>query len=533
MSVILLDPRFPAMIPVEAVSHLRGDVSYTEEVPVRVRWVIADLGGHTVAESDVLVTTDITNDAVRERLNNHEEIIKAPSLVVEMEPNKQLESGSSATAEGDRVSPNAADGAGNTATMPSPEAVAGRVAGGAGGASGAASVTHSGAGFVDGEIVGTDEHTVAVAGLRRTTRTEVPASVMDEIEDAVALMARALRQGEWEQSMTHTSLMEFLRQETAELARVVEAVDEHSDEDAGTAAPQWLEQELCQELSDVLLQVLFHAEIANRRGAFDIGHVSGAFVAKMRSRAPYLFEQVERDVPRTEQDRLWEEGKRRERAAKLERLGEPYRAFLKDKDAPAQPNQGSAAGATAGNTAKPATGTATNSATTSAAGTVTKPATTPAAGTVTKPAAGSTAKPATTSAAGTVTKPATTPAAGTAPESTQADQAVASSQSGQANVSSKPSQFSAKPDQTAASSQSNSAEQAAPATVQSPPVSSALVEAENVIRRAREMGLPDSKIPTDIRFPMVGLELDEPGESDRRLLDAVRAFQQQLDDRGA
>ncbi|WP_426716418.1 MazG nucleotide pyrophosphohydrolase domain-containing protein [Corynebacterium auriscanis] len=521
MSVILLDPRFPAMIPVEAVSHLRGDVSYTEEVPVRVRWVIADLGGHTVAESDVLVTTDITNDAVRERLNNHEEIIKAPSLVVEMEPNKQLESGSSATAEGAPVSPNAADGAGNTATLPSPEAVAGRVAGGAGGASGAASVTHSGAGFVDGEIVGTDEHTVAVAGLRRTTRTEVPASVMDEIEDAVALMARALRQGEWEQSMTHTSLMEFLRQEAAELARVVEAIDEYSDEDDDTAAPQWLEQELCQELSDVLLQVLFHAEIANRRGAFDIGHVSGAFVAKMRSRAPYLFEQVERDVPRTEQDRLWEEGKRRERAAKLERLGEPYRAFLKDKDAPAQPSQGSAAGAAAGSTAK--------SATTSAAGTITKPAATPAAGTITKPAAGSTAKPATTPAAGTVTKPAT----GTAPESTQADQAVASSQSGQANVSSKPSQFSAKPDQAAASSQSNSAEQAAPATVPSPPVSSALVEAENVIRRAREMGLPDSKIPTDIRFPMVGLELDEPGESDRRLLDAVRAFQQQLDDRGA
>ncbi|WP_070433684.1 MazG nucleotide pyrophosphohydrolase domain-containing protein [Corynebacterium sp. HMSC28B08] len=481
MSVILLDPRFPAMIPVEAVSHLRGDVSYTEEVPVRVRWVIADLGGHTVAESDVLVTTDITNDAVRERLNNHEEIIKAPSLVVEMEPNKQLESGSSATADGAPVSPNAADGPSFT--------------------NDAASVTHSGAGFVDGEIVGTDEHTVAVAGLRRTTRTEVPASVMDEIEDAVALMARALRQGEWEQSMTHTSLMEFLRQEAAELARVVEAIDEYSDEDDDTAAPQWLEQELCQELSDVLLQVLFHAEIANRRGAFDIGHVSGAFVAKMRSRAPYLFEQVERDVPRTEQDRLWEEGKRRERAAKLERLGEPYRAFLKDKDAPAQPNQGSAAGAAAGNTAKPAT--------------------TSAAGTVTKPATGNTAKPVTTSAAGT------------APESTQADQAAASSQSRQANVSSKPSQFFAKPDQATASSQSNSAEQAAPATVQSPPVSTALVEAEIVIRRAREMGLPDSKIPTDIRFPMVGLELDEPGESDRRLLDAVRAFKQQLDDRGA
>ena len=452
MSVILLDPRFPAMIPVEAVSHLRGDVSYTEEVPVRVRWVIADLGGHTVAESDVLVTTDIANEAVRKRLDKNEDLIKAPSLVVEMEPNKQLEAGSSnaeSTQHADADSQSAAashatptteshNASATTrgATMPSPQAVAAGKSGSTSTATSTSStdaneVTHSGAGFVDGEIVGTDEHTVAVAGLRRTTRTEVPASVMDEMEDAVALMARALRQGEWEQAMTHRTLMEFLRQETAELGSVVEAVEEYSAKSKDNKAPQWLEQELCQELSDVLLQVLFHAEIANRRGAFDIGHVSGAFVAKMRSRAPYLFEQVERDVPRTEQDRLWAEGKRKERAAKLERLGEPYRNFLKDKDAPAQATQN-------------------------------------------------------------YQQPQSAPAS----------------------------------EQTQPAHSRQQAQQAAPQ------VASALVEAENVIRRARQMGLPDSKIPTDIRFPMVGLELDEPGEADRRLLDAVRAFHQQLDDTG-
>lgn len=67
MSVVLLDPRFPAMLPVEAVPLLGDDVCYTEEVPVRIRWVIADLGGHTVDDTEVIVTTDLANEAVMER----------------------------------------------------------------------------------------------------------------------------------------------------------------------------------------------------------------------------------------------------------------------------------------------------------------------------------------------------------------------------------------------------------------------------------------------------------------------------------
>ncbi|HIW95054.1 MAG TPA: hypothetical protein H9867_00985, partial [Candidatus Corynebacterium gallistercoris] len=329
MSVVLLDPRFPNMIPVDAVDLLRGDVCYTEEVPIRVRWVIADLGGHTVDESEILVTTDPENETVQFRLEQGETMITAPSLQVHLEPTRELESG---------------EARGGVAPEEKDEET----------------VTHSG-GVVDGEIVGTDDHTVAVAGLRRTTRTEVPASVMDEVEDAIAIMARALRQGEWEQAMTHTSLMDYLRAETEELGYIVAQLSELEDGGSGRfggdgTAPQWLEQELCAELSDVLLQVLFHAEIANRRGAFDIGHVAGAFVAKMRSRAPYLFEEVERQVPRTEQDRLWAAGKEREREEKAERLGEKYHEFVARKDAaPAASGTGSASPSTA---TAPATSTA-------------------------------------------------------------------------------------------------------------------------------------------------------------------------------
>ncbi|WP_034985823.1 MazG nucleotide pyrophosphohydrolase domain-containing protein [Corynebacterium jeikeium] len=416
MSVVLLDPRFPAMIPVEAVDLLRGDVCYTEEVPIRVRWVIADLGGHTVDESDIIVTTDLENEAVVTRIEAGEELITAPSLKVHMEPARELEAGSSSVSD-------ATDG------------------------ENAAEITHSGDGVVDGEIVGTDEHTAAVAGLRRTTRTEVPASVMDEIEDAVALMARALRQGEWEQSMTHTSLVKFLREETEELARTIELMESWKPEGEGEAAarPEWIEQDLCSELSDVFLQVLFHAEIANRRGAFDIGHVAGAFSAKLRARAPYLFEEIERQVPRQEQDRLWEEGKKEEEAQRIRSFGEDYLRYSEAKK--------------------------------------------------------------------------------------EAERKAAEKQ--------------AEPAQSAQPRQEPHAEQfpavQAPAETAGPAVpagsvgtavgstgTSALTAAEAVIAEARERGIPDKDIPTDIRYPMVGLELDSPGEAERRLHDAVAAFREKL-----
>ena len=180
MSVVLLDPRFPAMLPVEAVPLLGDDVCYTEEVPVRIRWVIADLGGHTVDDTEVIVTTDLANEAVMERLERGDKLVKAPSLLMEMAGDREIEA--------------ASDPALTATTGQQP-----------------AAVDYSGGGVVDGEIVGTDDHTAAVAGLRRTSRTEVPSSVMDEVEDAVALMTRAMRQGEWEQSQTHHSLLAYLR----------------------------------------------------------------------------------------------------------------------------------------------------------------------------------------------------------------------------------------------------------------------------------------------------------------------------------
>ncbi|MBS9476349.1 nucleoside triphosphate pyrophosphohydrolase [Ancylobacter radicis] len=47
--------------------------------------------------------------------------------------------------------------------------------------------------------------------------------------------------------------------------------------------------DLCDELGDLLLQVVFHARIAEEEGAFDFGDVVGAITAKMIRRHPHVF----------------------------------------------------------------------------------------------------------------------------------------------------------------------------------------------------------------------------------------------------
>ena len=120
----------------------------------------------------------------------------------------------------------------------------------------------------------------------------------DPTWQAQNIMRRALTVGEWEREQTHETLLPYLREETTEL---VEAITTQADD-----------AELMAELGDVLLQVLFHAEIAARRGAFDFGDVVGSFIGKMRRRSPYLFDGTTSVVPQSEQKRLWELGKHAE-----------------------------------------------------------------------------------------------------------------------------------------------------------------------------------------------------------------------------
>ena len=153
MTVILVDPRRPSLVPVEAIELLTGEVQYTEEMPVAVPWSLpAARSAHTGEDAPVLLSSDADHPSVTARLAAGERLIAAP-------------------------------------------------------------------GHQPGE----------------------------RLVDAVAMMDKLRTAGPWESEQTHDSLRRFLLEETYELFDAVHS----GDADA-----------LRDELGDVLLQVLFHARIA-------------------------------------------------------------------------------------------------------------------------------------------------------------------------------------------------------------------------------------------------------------------------------
>lgn len=107
----------------------------------------------------------------------------------------------------------------------------------------------------------------------------------------------------WDKAQTHESMIPCLRDECEE---VVQAIQEEDDEN------------LCEELGDVLLQVLLHAQIAKEEGRFTMEDVVNGLAEKMIRRHPHVFGNEEYGSP--EQNRLrWEEIKRQEKEAKNQR----------------------------------------------------------------------------------------------------------------------------------------------------------------------------------------------------------------------
>lgn len=76
--------------------------------------------------------------------------------------------------------------------------------------------------------------------------------------------------------------------------------------------------DLCDELGDLLLQVVFHARMAEEQGRFDFGDVVTAITAKMIRRHPHVFGDVRgRDTAAV--NAAWDQIKAEEKAAKAER----------------------------------------------------------------------------------------------------------------------------------------------------------------------------------------------------------------------
>lgn len=95
-------------------------------------------------------------------------------------------------------------------------------------------------------------------------------------KDLVALMAR-LRgpQGcPWDRKQTHKSLLKYLREESREVADAINKGDP---------------DHICEELGDLLLQILFHAQIAAEKRRFTMDDVVDGLAKKLVRRHPHVF----------------------------------------------------------------------------------------------------------------------------------------------------------------------------------------------------------------------------------------------------
>jgi ATP diphosphatase len=96
--------------------------------------------------------------------------------------------------------------------------------------------------------------------------------------------------------------------------------------------------DLRDELGDLLLQVVFHARMAEERGAFDFGGVVEAITAKLIRRHPHVFGDA-RDLAPAEVKRLWDEIKQAEKRERVARHGDGSKpASILDGVPPAMPS---------------------------------------------------------------------------------------------------------------------------------------------------------------------------------------------------
>ncbi len=104
----------------------------------------------------------------------------------------------------------------------------------------------------------------------------------------------------WDKKQTHESLINNIREESEELIAAIEKKDPAN---------------MQEELGDVLLQVLLHAQIAKEEGLFTIDDVIQGLYDKLHYRHPHVFGNVKAKSPQ-EALAVWKEMKRKSREGK-------------------------------------------------------------------------------------------------------------------------------------------------------------------------------------------------------------------------
>lgn len=123
---------------------------------------------------------------------------------------------------------------------------------------------------------------------------------LEDFVDIVAML-RSENGCPWDKEQTHESLKQCLRDECQE---VIEAIEKKDDDN------------LCEELGDVLLQVVMHSQIAKEEGRFTLEDVIDGVARKMVRRHPHVFAGVKLE---TEEERLamWNTIKEQEKQERI------------------------------------------------------------------------------------------------------------------------------------------------------------------------------------------------------------------------
>lgn len=99
------------------------------------------------------------------------------------------------------------------------------------------------------------------------------------VEDLVGIMQ--LLRGDngcpWDKEQTHTSIRNNLLEEAYETADAIDRLDD---------------TDMAEELGDLLLQIVFHCQMAKERGAYDLNKVADGICKKLVYRHPHIFSNV-------------------------------------------------------------------------------------------------------------------------------------------------------------------------------------------------------------------------------------------------
>ena len=130
-----------------------------------------------------------------------------------------------------------------------------------------------------------------------------------DIQALLELMARLRTPGSgcpWDLEQTFASIAPYTIEEAYEVVDAIARGDLH---------------DLCDELGDLLLQVVFHARMAEEQGVFAFGDVVEAIMRKMIRRHPHVFADKNGQITPTDVKGTWERIKADEKAERALRRG--------------------------------------------------------------------------------------------------------------------------------------------------------------------------------------------------------------------